>query len=163
MVEVLLISFIGGLIGAVFMDIAEFFMSKFGIKSGVSANYIGRWVVGLVNGVFVYKDISKTTPVKNEVVIAQIFHYIVGGGIIAIFYPLILKLLNFNEPVNHLLFATLFGIFTSILPWFILMPSFGWGVFGLKNSNNTYPIISPIISHITYGFGIGLVLTLVYK
>ena len=39
--EILLIAFIAGIIGSLFMDITELLMSKVGISSGVKGAYIG--------------------------------------------------------------------------------------------------------------------------
>lgn len=160
--EILLVSFIGGLIGSIFMDFTETRMSKFGISSGVTGAYIGRWVKGILSGTLMHQDIAKANPVKNEVRIGQIFHFVVGGGVVALFYPLFLKIIGFGGSSNHLILATIFGLITSVLPWFVLMPSFGWGVFGSKAPNGARPVISPVLSHIPYGFGIGLTLVIYY-
>jgi hypothetical protein len=160
--EIWLVSFIGGFVGSVFMDVIEEKMAKVGISSGVTGAYIGRWASGLIRGTFFHKNISNTASAKNELRIGQVFHFVVGGGVVALFYPLLIELIAINEPLNHLLLATAFGLATSVLPWFVLMPSIGWGLFGLKAPEGARPIISPVLSHITYGFGIGLTLVAYY-
>ena len=90
------------------------------------------------------------------------FHFIIGGGVVALFYPLFLLIIGLDASANHLLWATVFGFLTSVLPWFILMPSFGWGLFGSKAPSGSKPIISPILSHIPFGFGLGLTLVIYY-
>ena len=160
--EIWLLSFVGGFVGSVFMDITETRLSKFGISSGVTGAYIGRWVNGILNGILMHQDIAKAKPVKDEVRIGQVFHFVVGGGVVALFYPLFLELIGFDGPLNHLISATIFGLVTSVLPWFVLMPSFGWGVFGSNAPNGARPLISPVLSHIPYGFGIGLTLLSYY-
>lgn len=144
------------------MDFVEERIGKYGISSGVNGAYIGRWFVGLLNGKFTHQNIKKTSPVNNEVRIGQIFHFVIGGGVVALFYPVFINIIGFGSSSNHLLLATLFGLSTSFFPWFILMPSFGWGLFGLKAPGKPKTIISPIISHIPYGFGIGLTLVSYY-
>ncbi|MGD2118294.1 MAG: DUF2938 family protein, partial [Chromatiales bacterium] len=156
------VSVIGGFVGSVFMDVTEAMMGKFGISSGVSGAYIGRWVKGLTNGIFRHRNIVDATPVKNETLIAQIFHYLVGGGVVALFYPIFLEAIGQGTGSNHFALASIFGLVTSVLPWFILMPSFGWGMFGRNAPAGSKPVISPILSHIPYGFGIGLTLTAYY-
>ena len=157
------VAFIGGLFGAVLMDLIESFMARFGISSGVSAGYIGRWVYGILDGVFVHQDIRSTDPKDNEKRLGQIFHFIIGGGVVGLFYPVFLMLVVPAEPINHLLMATLFGLITCVLPWFILLPSFGWGWFGNKTPFKSQPLISPILSHLPYGFGIGLSFVIYYS
>ena len=160
--EIWLVSFVGGLIGSVFMDITELQISKLGISSGVKGAYIGRWVRGIFDGVLMHQDIAKTKPVKNEVRIGQLFHFIVGGGAVALLYPIFLMIVGAEASSNHLLLAPIFGLLTSVLPWFILMPSFGWGLFGAKTPFESKPIISPIISHVPFGLGIGVTFVIYY-
>ena len=161
--EILLVSFIGGIVGSVFMDITEAKMSKLGISSGVKGTYIGRWVQGILGGVFHHQDIAKSQPVKNEARIGQIFHFVVGGGVVALFYPVFLSVIDFGFSSNHLMMSLVFGLFTSVLPWFILMPSFGWGLFGSKAPVGSRPVLSPILSHIPYGLGIGITFIMFYE
>ncbi|MFK5914307.1 MAG: DUF2938 family protein [Woeseiaceae bacterium] len=161
--EIWLVSFIGGIIGSIFMDITELQISKFGISSGVKGAYIGRWFHGILSGVFMHQDISKTKPIKNEERIGQLFHFIVGGGMVALFYPIFLYLMGLETTTNHLFLGSVFGLLTSLFPWFILMPSFGWGLFGAKTPFESKPIISPIISHIPFGLGIGITFVIYYE
>lgn len=39
-----------------------------------------------------------------------------------------------------------------------MMPSFGWGLFGLKRIPKKNTILAPILTHIVYGIGLGLVM-----
>lgn len=161
--EIWLISFIGGLIGSILMDITELQISKIGISSGVKGAYIGRWFHGILNGVFIHQDISKTKSIKNEKRIGQLFHFIIGGGAVALLYPVFINIIGLESSTNHLLLGSVFGLLTSLFPWFILMPSFGWGLFGSKTPFESKPIISPLISHVPFGFGIGLTYVLYYE
>ncbi|OOZ39294.1 hypothetical protein BOW53_12075 [Solemya pervernicosa gill symbiont] len=161
--EIWLVAFIGGLVGSVLMDITEAQLSKVGISSGVTGAYVGRWAHSLLSGLFFHRDIATTDPVANELRIGQLFHFIIGGGVVALFYPLLLMITGIGLSTNHLLMASIFGLLTSALPWFILMPSFGWGLFGFKTPFSSRPILSPLLSHIPYGFGIGATLLIYYE
>ena len=145
------------------MDITELQISKLGISSGVKGEYIGRWFHGILSGVFMHEDISKSEPIKNEERIGQIFHFLIGGGMVALLYPVFLNVIGLETSTNHMLLGSVFGLLTSLFPWFILMPSFGWALFGAKTQFKSKPIISPIISHVPFGFGIGLTLVLYYE
>lgn len=153
-----IMSFIGGLVGSVFMDIAENYMAKAGITSGVKGIHIGRWVHGLLSGKIYHPDIEVTAPVNNEVHIAIVFHYLVGGGGVALAYPVFLTFFDITHLARQIPLAVLFGLITCILPWFILMPFLGKGVFGKKMPERASPIIAPILSHLAYGLGIGITL-----
>jgi len=60
--------------------------------------------------------------------------------------------------VWHIPLSLLFGLLTCVLPWFILMPAIGKGVFGHKMPADKKPLLAPILSHIAYGLGIGITL-----
>ena len=153
-----IMSFIGGLIGSVFMDIAEHYMAKSGITSGVKGIHIGRWVHGLLSGKIYHPDIETTAPVNNEAHIAIVFHYLAGGGAVALAYPAFLTFFDKTHLAWQIPLPVLFGLITCILPWFILMPFLGKGVFGKKMPEQASPIIAPILSHLVYGLGIGITL-----
>ena len=157
------VSFVGGFVGAYFMDVTEAILSRWHIRSGVTAAYIGRWAVGLGQGRFFHANIESSNPIKNEVRIGLWFHFIVGGGMVALAYPVVMTLLGFTGSSDHLFTSLIFGFATSIFPWFILMPSLGWGLFGLKGPAGSKPVLAPILSHIPYGLGIGLTLMAYYK
>ena len=154
--EIYLIAFIGGLIGSIFMDITEIQIAKFGISSGIKDAYIGRWAHGILRGTLFHQDIDKSRRLNSEERFGQLFHFVVGGGAVALLYPLLLHIDILGKSPDHLLFATLFGLLTCLLPWCILMPSFGWGLFGINAPHPARPITSRILSHVPYGFGIGL-------
>lgn len=154
--EIWLIAFLGGFVGSVLMDLTENQMLKFGYSSGVKGKYIGRWAGGWLAGRFMHQDIAQSKPVNHEERIGQIFHFVIGGGVVALLYPLFLYSIGVGDKANHLCWSMMFGLLTSVLPWFVLMPAFGWGLFGLKAPTGSRPFISPILSHIPYGFGIGI-------
>lgn len=43
-------AFLGGIVGAVLMDVTETYAARIGISSGVSINLVGRWFLGLMRG-----------------------------------------------------------------------------------------------------------------
>jgi len=44
------LAFLGGVVGAVLMDITETGMARVGITSGVNVALVGRWFMGLTRG-----------------------------------------------------------------------------------------------------------------
>lgn len=150
-----LIAFIAGLVGAFFMDLAEFKLARVGYSSGVSAAYIGRWVNGLLKGRLSHRDISETASVRGEEQIGMAFHFIIGGGVIALLYPWFIGVAGLETLSDHLVTGIVYGLATSVLPWFILMPALGWGWFGSKTPFESEPVIAPLLSHTAYGLGIG--------
>ena len=155
--------FFGGLIGSVFMDVVEIFMGKVGLHSGVTGSHIGKWAYGLLRGKIVHADIEATPHVKNELKIAFVFHYVVGGGGVALAYPVMLYIIGISNQPDHILPAIFYGLLTCALPWFVLMPSMGKGIVGRKMRLKASPITAPILSHLAYGFGLGLTLNIYGK
>lgn len=151
-----IMAFVGGLVGSAFMDIMEMYMGKVGIYSGVKGTHIGRWAHGLAKGKLYYDNIDDAAPVNNEIRIAFIFHYLVGGGFVALGYPVMLYFVDVSTLFMHLPLAVIYGLLTCAFPWLILMPSLGKGIAGNKMPTQVSPIIAPIGSHLAYGLGIGV-------
>lgn len=152
------LAFLGGIVGAVLMDVTETVAARAGISSGVNVALVGRWFLGLTRGRFAHADILDSPPVPGEVRAGWAFHILVGGGGVALLYAALLQFPG-PLPAPHLLLGgVLFGLATSVLPWFVLLPSFGWGWFGRRGPKGSNALLSSPLSHIPYGFGVGAVI-----
>ena len=141
-------AFAGGLFGAVLMDITETYAARFGITSGVDVALVGRWFLGLLHGQFAHTDIRNAEASPHEVKAGWIFHLLVGGGGVAMLYPMFYLATGWPLPSSHVLGGVLFGLATSLLPWFILLPSFGWGLFGRRGPSGSNALLASTLSHI---------------
>lgn len=153
--ELLAWSYFGGMLGAVLMDITESRAARLGITSGVSVALVGRWFLGLLRGQFVHSNILDSTPLRGETPAGWAFHFLIGGGGVALLYPLFLQWTGLLPHANHLVGGLLFGLATSLLPWFILLPSFGWGLCGRRGPAGTNALLASTVSHLPYGLGVG--------
>ncbi len=151
MIGTLLVGYAGGIVGAVVMDIAETLAARRGISSGVNVALVGRWSLALGRGVFRHDDIRRSPAHANEIAAGWLFHFFVGGGGVALLLPLTLHALP-ASPLPYLGF----GLATSLLPWFILLPSFGWGIAGRRGPPGSNALLASTLSHIPYGAGIWL-------
>jgi hypothetical protein len=158
--EIFICTFFGGLAGAVLMDITETYAAKFGITSGVNIALVGRWFIGLLHGQFTHNNILNSPAHPHEVKVGWAFHILIGGGAVALLYPLFFMATGLTFPTHHLLTGAVFGLATSALPWFILLPAFGWGVFGRHGPHGSNALLASTLSHIPYGVGMGIVVTL---
>lgn len=159
--ELWLWAVVGGLAGTVLMDLIAIAAEKLKITSGGRCGgpqVIGRLVIGMFEGRFVHKNIIDSNPVKNEASAGWIFHYLTGG-ILALTYPLFFLALN-HMPQDHLISSVVWGLATSLLPWLILYPGYGWGLFGLRAPKNASPLIATPVAHMLYGLGLGIVLNI---
>lgn len=156
--EIFVWAFLGGIVGAVLMDVTETIAARAGITSGVNIALVGRWFLGLMRGQLSHANILNSTPHPSEVKIGWAFHFLVGGGGVALIYPAFFQVTGISIPANHLLGGVFFGLATSLLPWFILLPSFGWGLFGRRGPQSTNALLASTLSHIPYGLGVGAVM-----
>lgn len=152
--------FIGGIVGAVLMDFTEAMAARRGISSGVNIALVGRWVLSLTRGTLRHRDIRTTAPMTHEVAFGWLFHLLVAGGGVALVLPLGLEAMNIPAGKTAPLPYLLFGLATSLLPWFILLPSFGWGVGGRRAPAGSNALLASLLSHIPYGLGIWLTVVL---
>lgn len=158
--EILAWAFLGGIIGAVLMDLTETCAAKVGISSGVNIVLVGRWFLGLRRGHFAHSNILDREPATGEEKAGWAFHFLVGGGGVALIYPLFFLATALPLPTNHLLGGLLFGLATSLLPWLVLLPAFGWGLFGRRAPQGANPLLASTLSHIPYGLGVGAVIAI---
>lgn len=154
------LAFFGGIVGAVSMDLAETAMARVGIRSGVHIALVGRWFIGLLQGRLLHADIQASPPQPHEVRVGWAFHLLVGGGGVALLYPAVLLAAGIPSPTHPLLAGLLFGLATSLLPWFVLLPAFGWGRFGRRGPRGAGAWLASPLSHIPYGLGVGAVMAL---
>lgn len=156
--EIFVWAFLGGLVGAVLMDITETYAARVGVRSGVNIALVGRWFLGLLRGQFAHDNIHDSRPFPHEVKAGWAFHFLIGGGGVALIYPLFFQAAGLPLPGNHWLGGLLFGLATSVLPWFVLLPSFGWGWFGRHGPQGSNALLASTLSHIPYGLGVGAVM-----
>jgi len=155
--EILFWAFLGGIVGAVLMDVTETYAAKVGITSGVNIALVGRWFLGLLRGKWIHSNILDSAALPGEKRAGWAFHLIVGGGGVAMFYPLFFQATGQSLSNSHLLGGLLFGLATSFLPWFVLLPSFGWGLFGRRGPRGSNALVASTLSHIPYGLGVGAI------
>jgi hypothetical protein len=152
-------SFIGGLVGTIFMDVTAGWLSRFEISSGLEG-LLGRWVLGFGQGQFVIdghaERLIPSTELENRV--AKSFHFIIGGGGVALGYPLWITLTGTSVSGIPLVEGILYGAATLAIAWFVQYPPFGFGAFGRKAPEGSQPLMATIPMHLAYGLGLGLVL-----
>lgn len=156
--EIFVWAFLGGFVGAVLMDVTESYAARFGITSGVNIALIGRWFLHLLHGQFTHANILDSKPFTRENNVGWVFHFLVGGGCVALMYPPFFQVTGLFSLNNHLLGGLIFGLATSLLPWFVLLPSFGWGFFGRRGPQGSNALLASTLSHIPYGLGVGAVI-----
>jgi hypothetical protein len=154
------LAYAGGIVGAVLMDITEAFAARAGLTSGVSIALVGRWALGLLRGQWAHANIARTPPRPGEVRAGWAFHILIGGGAVALLYALLTETTGWTQPTHHLWGGVAFGLATSLLPWLLLLPAFGWGRFGRRGPPGSNALLASLVSHLPYGLGVGAVMAL---
>lgn len=154
------LAFLGGIFGAALMDITECALARAGIRSGVNVALVGRWFLGLTRGRLADADIQSSPSLPREAGLGWAFHFLIGGGGVALIYPAVLLTLGVPASTYPILGGLLFGLVTSLLPWFVLLPAFGWGWFGRRGPRGANAVLASPLAHIPYGLGVGAVMAL---
>ncbi len=113
----------------------------------------GRWGLYALEGTFKHEDIDRSPPLKGENALTFPFHY-VAGIVLATPYLLLVDLLSPGR--GSLLLAAAYGLATSLIPFLVMLPSMGYGLFGLRRIGDTFWLREILAMHLGYGIGIGL-------
>lgn len=154
------LAYLGGIVGAMLMDITEALVARAGLTSGVSVVLVGRWALGLLRGQWTHTDIARSPARPGEVHMGWAFHFLVGGGGVALLYAGWLQAAGWMLPTQRLWGGLAFGAVTSLLPWLLLLPAFGWGWFGRRGPRGSNALLASMVSHLPYGLGVGAVMAL---
>jgi hypothetical protein len=154
------LAYAGGILGALLMDITEALAARAGLTSGVGVALVGRWALGLLRGQWAHADIARSPAQPGEVRAGWAFHFLVGGGGVALLYAAWLQAVGWTVPAQRLWGGVAFGAATSLLPWLLLLPAFGWGWFGRRGPPGSNALLASVVSHLPYGLGVGAVMAL---
>ena len=115
----------------------------------------GRWFLYVFRGTVRHADIEETPAIRGEEGLTFPLHYLAGIALAAL-YLLLLDGLSLGR--GSLLLATAYGTVTSLIPFLLMLPSMGYGWFGLGPSHrDTFWLRQILAMHLAYGIGIGLV------
>jgi hypothetical protein len=157
--QLLLIGGLIGLLATLVMDIGSLIVFFTVLRLGRASpgprstghHLIGRWFLYLLRGKGSHHSILDSAPLSNELPIGVLVHYSIGAFLGALYF-ILLQLLN-SGPT--LLNALAFGIGSTVLPWFYLYPTWGYGPLGLKAPGPPLAFIS-LFNHTLYGLGLAL-------
>jgi hypothetical protein len=159
--QLLLTGALVGLLATVVMDISSLVALRLGLAgrgpSRTGYHLIGRWYLYLLRGRISHTSILTSPPLPQEAPLGALVHYAIGAFLGA-FYFALLQLLN-SGPT--LLNAVAFGLGTTVLPWFYLYPTWGYGWLG-ANAQGVRMTYFSLINHTFFGLGIALWATLLH-
>jgi len=118
-----------------------------------SLNYclLGRWVLYIPGGKIVHESITATPQKRHECTVGWISHYLIGTAF-SLLFVLLVSSSWLASPT--LLPALAFGIATTLVPFFIMQPSFGLGVAASKTPTPNKARLKSLMTHTVFGAGL---------
>lgn len=146
----------GALVGAggtMLLDVWALFLARVWNVPATNWAMVGRWLSNIPRGKFHHTSMSEAEPVKGELAIGWIAHYVIGIG-----YGLFLLALWgsawLTEPT--ILPPLVLSWVLLIAPFFLMMPGMGMGFAGSKTSKPAITRIKSVVSHSVFGLGMYL-------
>jgi hypothetical protein len=132
------------------VDVWTLLLSLFKVKS-LDYRFVGRWIAHFKEGKFVHKNIMSSLPVRGEVILGWVSHYLIG-----ISFAFLLILCYGTDWLGnpHLLPALVIGLITLAAPLFIMQPAFGFGLASSKLPNPNARRFKSLLTHTVYGIGL---------
>lgn len=112
---------------------------------------VGRWLGHMLQGKFKHEKITLSSKRPAECTVGWSAHYLIG-----ILFALILLCATPDNWIANptLLPATLTGILTLVIPFFIMQPAMGSGIAAAKTSHPWQARLKSTITHLVFGFGL---------
>ncbi len=140
-----------GVAATLTMDLLAIAFNRFGLTVGAKGEWVGRWYLGMLRGRFVHSDIAASAERGGEKQAALIGHFTIGI-ILASFYFAGARWLG--VPPDRLVYAVGYGFATCVFPWFLVLPSLGFGVCGWKGPAELKLFRTTVLNHLSYGLGL---------
>jgi hypothetical protein len=110
-----------------------------------------RWVGHFTNGQFVHDKIADARPVRAELALGWIVHYLTG----ITYGALLLGIWGLDWARRPtLLPALILSLVALVAPFFVLQPGMGLGVAGAKTPNPSATRARSALNHVVFGLGL---------
>lgn len=151
--EMIIFSILIGTGATIILDIYSLLMRLVFKIPSLDMGIVGRWIGHFKHGVFVHQNIIEAEKIKEERIIGWIAHYLIG-----ISFAFLLLIIWGIEWVYNPTFlpALIIGVLTTIAPWFVMQPAFGFGIAASKTQNPSIARLRSLKAHTIYGVGLYL-------
>ena len=112
---------------------------------------VGRWIGHMREGKLTHPSISASPPIVHEALLGWIFHYAIGC-VYAALYLTYASVVSRAEPT--LVSAVVFGLITTLSPWFLMQPALGLGFFASRAPRRTLVRMQNLVIHIIFGLAL---------
>lgn len=149
--ELIAFSLIIGIGATLIMDIYAILIKRLFNIPSLDFGIVGRWIGHFKSGVFSHKNILQTESIKYERAIGWLAHYLIG-----ISFAFLLLLIWGTEWAYRPTFwpAITIGLLTTVAPFFLMQPAFGFGIAASKTPNPNLARFRSLKAHAIYGIGL---------
>ena len=149
--ELITFSLIIGIGATLIMDIYAIIIKRLFNIPSLDFRIVGRWIGHFKNGVFSHKNILQAETIRYERAIGWLAHYLIG-----ISFAFLLLLIWGTEWACKPTFwpAITIGLLTTIAPFFLMQPAFGFGIAASKTPNPNLARFRSLKAHAIYGIGL---------
>lgn len=134
------------------MDAWLMILARLEFKSSSFA-LIGRWVGHMPRGRFAHAAIDRAEPIKAELALGWLTHYVIGIAYAALLVAL-LGSTWLRQPT--LIPALIFGAATVVAPLFLMQPAIGAGFAASKTATPVTNCLRSTANHVVFGAGLYL-------
>jgi hypothetical protein len=143
-----------GVAATLLMDVSHVLWGALGIR-GLEPALFGKWLDALRSGQLVSENLLAAPRSTLPPVLGLVVHYGIGSSLAAAFVFTLCRAPAVSS--RPLVAGILFGIATSVFAWFLMFPSMGFGLFGLRPPEGINLLYGSLLRHAAYGLGLGLV------
>jgi hypothetical protein len=112
---------------------------------------LGRWAANVARGRMFHSNILETPKVPAEGPVTLATHYVIGAGLGTCFVALAPQ----EAAGASFLGGVAFGTGTSLLPWLLMFPAMGFGLFGRRGPERAHLLRNSLYTHVAFGLGLG--------
>lgn len=134
------------------MDAWLLLLSRLGVPT-LSFALVGRWVGHMRRGRFAHAAIAKAPPVRHELGLGWLTHYVIGVAYAALVVAMS-GAAWLEQPT--LLPALAVGVATVAAPWFVMQPAMGSGFLASKTPSPLRNCLRNLANHAVFGAGLYL-------
>ncbi|OCQ52515.1 hypothetical protein Ppb6_02251 [Photorhabdus australis subsp. thailandensis] len=151
--DILLHAVIIGIGATLIMDLWAIVQKRLFNIPSLNYQLVGRWLGHMPGGKFVHHTIIQATPIRGEKVLGWTAHYIIG-----VFFSLLFIIIIGQSWLENptLLPALAMGIISTIAPFFLMQPGFGFGFAAAKTPQPNVARLRSLVAHTSFGVGIYL-------
>jgi hypothetical protein len=143
-----------GVLSTLSMDLLTGVSIRLKLVAPLPPNLVGRWFASVARAQPFHENIARSSPANHELLLVLPVHYAIGTVLSALFVWISSEL---GWP-RGLGISVAFGLCTSVLPWLLMFPAMGYGLFGSNGPNGTKLFVSSLISHGFFGLGLWIAL-----